>query len=67
MDSSLQEQIGVASTGQYWDVGDYRLWRSTVPDVVLYSSRRLALAQYPGGLQLAALIVIEAKPLIVPD
>jgi len=42
--SSLQEQTGVAITGASWDAGDYRLWQGVDSDVILYMSRKLALA-----------------------
>ena len=36
MPTSLQEQLGVAVTGQHWDLQDVTLWQSTAPEIILF-------------------------------
>jgi len=54
MAPSLQEQLGVASNAIYWDVGRFRLWQSTVPEVILYVARDMGLAKEDSGRYRAA-------------
>lgn len=39
MSSFLTETLGVASSGVMWDVGNIKLYQSTLPDTVLYITR----------------------------
>lgn len=39
MSSFLTETLGVASSGVMWDVGNFKLYQSTLPDTVLYITR----------------------------
>jgi hypothetical protein len=43
MSTSVIEQLVVDSSGEYWDVEDVRLFRSTDPHVLLFAPTRLAL------------------------
>ncbi len=43
MTSSNKEQPVVASSGEFWDIEDVRLYRSTDPQVLLFTPTRLAL------------------------
>jgi hypothetical protein len=45
MVASLQEQLGVAMTGQHWDLQDVALWQSTVPDIILFMVKQPALVK----------------------
>jgi hypothetical protein len=45
MPSSLQAQLGVAASGDRTDVGDFVLWKSTDPEIMLYAPKRPMLAQ----------------------
>ncbi|HZS06720.1 MAG TPA: hypothetical protein VFD58_17915 [Blastocatellia bacterium] len=49
MPSSVMEQPVVAPSGEFWDVGDVRLWRSTDPNVLLFVPTRLALERTGRG------------------
>lgn len=44
-----KEQPAVAATGEFWDVGDIRFFRSTAPNVLLFAPTRLALLRAGGG------------------
>lgn len=59
MTSSLEEQLGVASSATYWDVGDFRLWQSTDPGIILYVVRSLQLAREAGGRYHAAVTQVQ--------
>ncbi len=43
--ASLQDQPGIAISGQHWTVQDVTLWQSTNPDTILYSSNQPVLAK----------------------
>ena len=44
MSSSLQEEVSVASSGNYWDIDGVRLWESTQPGLILYVPLQPSLA-----------------------
>jgi hypothetical protein len=52
---AAKEQPAVAATGEYWEVGDVRLYRSTDERVLLFAPTRLALRATGGGRYQAAL------------
>lgn len=56
MPTSLQEQPGVASDAAHWDLGHFRLWQSTVPEIILYARRELVLAREQGQRYRASVI-----------
>lgn len=43
----LQEEIGVAMSGVKWDIGNFKLWQSTRPDIILFTPRQPMLAIDP--------------------
>jgi hypothetical protein len=49
MTSMLREQLAVPGSGLYWDVGGFRLWQSTVPEIILYVATDLQLAKDAHG------------------
>src|SRR4029078_419638 len=59
MASILEEQLGVASGAAYWDAGAYRIWQSTVPDILCYAPRDLRLATETGGRFRASLNQVQ--------
>ena len=59
MASTLEEQLGVATGGAHWDVGGFRLWQTTVPDVIFFAPRELRLAPETGGRYRAALTEVQ--------
>ncbi len=44
MTSSFYTEIGIALSRASWEVGDFRLFESTQPDVILYIPNRSFLA-----------------------
>jgi hypothetical protein len=59
MASTLEERLGVATGGAHWDVDEFRLWQTTVPDVIFYAPRDLRLASETGGRYRAALTQVQ--------
>src|SRR5262245_39151524 len=59
MTSTLEEQLGVASSATYRDVGDFRLWQSTDPGIILYVARSVQLARAAGGRYHAAVTQVQ--------
>jgi hypothetical protein len=55
MASTLEEQLGVATGGAHWDVGGFRLWQSTVPDLLFYAPLELRIAAETSGRYRAGL------------
>lgn len=47
MSTFLKEEMGVAMSGVKWDIGNYKLWQSTSPDVILFTPRQPTLAINP--------------------
>ena len=45
--SFLQEELGVAMSGVKWDIGNYKLWQSTRPNIILFTPRQPTLAINP--------------------
>jgi len=43
----LQEELGVAMSGVKWDIGNFKLWQSTRPDIILFTPRQPSLAINP--------------------
>jgi hypothetical protein len=54
-----REQPAVAPSGEFWDVGDVRLYRSTDENVLLFAPTRLALGRTGGGRYQAALTLFR--------
>ncbi|QYH36335.1 hypothetical protein [Salinibacterium sp. M195] len=55
MGTFLQKELGVAMSGVKWDVGNYKLWQSTEPDVILFTAKQPSLAKGQNGrYQMAA-------------
>jgi hypothetical protein len=40
----LQQELGVAMSGVKWDIGNFKLWQSQDPNVVLFVPRQPSLA-----------------------
>lgn len=49
MAASLQEQLGVAISGQHWNIGDITLMQSTDPNIILYLRKQPLLARDSGN------------------
>lgn len=49
MSTFLREEIGVAMSGVKWDVGRYKLWQSTRPDIILFTPKQPSLALGSNG------------------
>ena len=49
MSSFLKEEIGVAMSGVKWDTGNFKLWQSTNPNIILFSPKQPVLAKGPDG------------------
>lgn len=49
MGTFLQQELGVAMSGVKWDVGNYKLWQSTEPDIILFTARQPSLARGQNG------------------
>lgn len=45
MPSSLREELGVTTSGTYWEIGDFQLWPSTQPEVIFFLTRKPMLAR----------------------
>jgi hypothetical protein len=54
MASFLRETLGVADSGVYWDVGNFKLWQSTRDDVVLFIAKQPVLVKADNGRYSAA-------------
>jgi hypothetical protein len=54
-----REQPAVAPSGEVWEVGDVRLYRSTDENVLLFAPTRLALGRTGGGRYQAALTLFR--------
>lgn len=49
MGSFLQQELGVAMSGVKWDIGNYKLWQSTEPEIILFTAKQPALAKGQNG------------------
>lgn len=49
MSAFLQDELGVAMSGHKWDIGNFRLWQSVRPDIVLFTPRQPHLAKGENG------------------
>lgn len=61
MSSLLQDELGVALSGVKWDIGNFRLWQSTQPDVILFVARQPALAISADGRYQFALTAFRQR------
>jgi hypothetical protein len=62
--SFLSEELGVAQSGVYWNLKDFKVWGSTQPNVLLFSPRQPVLAKdlQTGRYQVALSQYREQKP-----
>jgi hypothetical protein len=49
MGTFLQQELGVAMSGVKWDIGNYKLWQSTEPDIILFTAKQPQLAKGQNG------------------
>jgi hypothetical protein len=62
MPSSLREELGVTTSGTYWEIGDFQLWPSTQPEVIFFLARKPMLARNAAdGRYQAALSVFHQR------
>ncbi|NEP10311.1 MAG: hypothetical protein F6K14_08835 [Symploca sp. SIO2C1] len=54
MTDFLQSTFGVATGGVKWDSGQFKLWQSTNPDVILFCPKQAVLAKGSDGRYLAS-------------
>lgn len=56
MSSALQAQLGVATSGEHWDVGDFVLWQSTDPEIILFVAKQPIVAKSSDSDRVQAVI-----------
>jgi hypothetical protein len=61
MSSFLSETLGVASSGVSWDVGDFKIWQSTRPDVALFIKKRPELIINSDGRYAVAVTTLSQQ------
>src|SRR3712207_203006 len=49
MSSFLQQELGVAMSGVKWDIGNFKLWQSVDPNIILFTPRQPSLAINPAN------------------
>jgi hypothetical protein len=49
MGTFLKQELGVAMSGVKWDIGNYKLWQSTEPDIILFTAKQPTLATGQNG------------------
>lgn len=54
----LQEQLGVATGGVKWDSGNFKLWQSTNPNIILFCPKHAVLAKGSDG-RYQAMVTID--------
>jgi hypothetical protein len=45
----LQQELGVAMSGVKWDIGNFKLWQSTDPNIILFTVKQPVLAKDADG------------------
>lgn len=63
MSTFLQETLGVADSGVMWDVGNFKLWQSTRPNIILFITKQPELVKNERGVsQMAVSTYTQQQP-----
>ncbi len=49
MSNFLKKELGVAMSGVKWDIGNFKLWQSTDPNIILFTPKQPVLAKNANG------------------
>lgn len=61
MSTFLSETLGVADSGVMWDVGNFKLFQSTRPNIVLFITKRPQIIQTDGRYAMAVSVFREQQ------